>query len=140
MSNKLVEEYEKVHKKVVTDEQVISAVEEANKQKPVKTSFKSGIVVEGMDDVAVRFSKCCSPLPGDEIIGFVTRGRGVSIHRTDCVNVINLPDIDRARLIEAIWAKQGKDDNEKYTAEIIIYAENRVGILLMFQRYLQKRI
>lgn len=126
--NKLVEEYDKVHKKVVTDEQVINAVEEAGK-KPVRNSFKSGIVVEGMDDVAVRFSKCCSPLPGDEIIGFVTRGRGVSIHRTDCVNIINLPDIDRARLIEAIWAKQGKDDNEKYTAEIIIYAENRVGIL-----------
>lgn len=126
--NKLVEEYDKVHKKVVTDEQVINAVEEVGK-KPVRNSFKSGIVVEGMDDVAVRFSKCCSPLPGDEIIGFVTRGRGVSIHRTDCVNIINLPDIDRARLIEAIWAKQGKDDNEKYTAEIIIYAENRVGIL-----------
>ena len=126
--NKLVEEYEKVHKKVVTDEQIISAVEE-NKQKPEKHSFKSGIVVEGMDDVAVRFSKCCSPLPGDEIIGFVTRGRGVSIHRTDCVNVINLPDIDRARLIEATWAKQENNENEKYTAEIIIYAENRVGIL-----------
>jgi len=127
--NKLIEEYDKVNKKVVTDESVIESVEEASKNRPSKTSFKSGIVVEGMDDVAVRFSKCCSPLPGDEIIGFVTRGRGVSIHRTDCVNIMNLPDIDRARLIEATWAKKANEENEKYLAEIIIYSENRVGIL-----------
>ena len=49
----------------------------------------------GIDDVAVRFSRCCSPVPGDEIVGFVTRGRGVSIHRTDCVNIINLPEDER---------------------------------------------
>jgi GTP pyrophosphokinase len=127
--NKLIEEYDKVNKKVVTDQSVIENIEEANKNKPSKTSFKSGIVVEGMDDVAVRFSKCCSPLPGDEIIGFVTRGRGVSIHRTDCVNIMNLPDIDRARLIEATWAKKENEENEKYLAEIIIYSENRIGIL-----------
>ncbi|MCR5837708.1 MAG: bifunctional (p)ppGpp synthetase/guanosine-3',5'-bis(diphosphate) 3'-pyrophosphohydrolase [Lachnospiraceae bacterium] len=127
--NKLIEEYDKVNKKVVTDQSVIENIEEANKNKPSKNSFKSGIVVEGMDDVAVRFSKCCSPLPGDEIIGFVTRGRGVSIHRTDCVNIMNLPDIDRARLIEATWAKKENEENEKYLAEIIIYSENRIGIL-----------
>jgi len=128
--NKLIEEYKKDHKTVVSDQQVMDMVDEAaNKPKPHRNSFKSGIVVEGMDDVAVRFSKCCSPLPGDEIIGFVTRGRGVSIHRTDCVNVINLPDIDRARLIEACWAKKENEETEKYTAEIVIYAHNRIGIL-----------
>ena len=87
------------------------------------------IIVEGMDDVAVRFSKCCSPVPGDEIIGFVTRGRGVSIHRTDCINIINLPDFERGRFIEASWAAdEGKQDG-KYMTEIVIYANNRVGIL-----------
>ena len=64
---------------------------------------KGGIVVKGIDDVAVRFSKCCSPVPGDEIVGYVTRGRGVSIHRTDCVNIINLSSEERVRLIDAEW-------------------------------------
>ena len=59
---------------------------------------KGGIVVKGIDDVAVRFAKCCSPIPGDEIVGFVTRGRGITIHRTDCVNVLNMSEMDRARL------------------------------------------
>ena len=51
----------------------------------------------------VHFSKCCNPVPGDEIVGFVTRGRGVSIHRTDCINVMSMPDSERARMIEAEW-------------------------------------
>ena len=72
------------------------------KDKPVTAEkSKSGIVVKGIHDVAVRFSKCCSPVPGDEIVGFVTRGRGVSIHRTDCTNIVNLPESDRARIIDS---------------------------------------
>ena len=86
--------------------------------------------MKGIHDVAVRFSKCCSPVPGDEIIGFVTRGRGVSIHRTDCINVINLPEMDRARLIDAEWQSFGDGvGDEKYLAEIKIYAHNRNGLL-----------
>lgn len=136
--NKLVEEYNKEHKKPVTDEDVINAANEQKKERQTHTS-KSGIVVEGMDDVAVRFSKCCSPVPGDEIIGFVTRGRGVSIHRTDCVNIINLPDIERGRLIEASWAAdEGKQDG-KYMAEIVIYANNRVGILTDLSKIFTER-
>lgn len=136
--NKLVEEYNKENKKPVTDEDVINAANEQKKERQTHTS-KSGIVVEGMDDVAVRFSKCCSPVPGDEIIGFVTRGRGVSIHRTDCVNIINLPDIERGRLIEASWAAdEGKQDG-KYMAEIVIYANNRVGILTDLSKIFTER-
>lgn len=136
--NKLVEEYNKENKKPVTDEEVINAANEQKKERQTHTS-KSGIVVEGMDDVAVRFSKCCSPVPGDEIIGFVTRGRGVSIHRTDCVNIINLPDIERGRLIEASWAAdEGKQDG-KYMAEIVIYANNRVGILTDLSKIFTER-
>ena len=82
-----------------------------------------------MDDVAVRFSKCCTPVPGDEIVGFVTRGRGVSLHRTDCVNMINLPEMERNRLIEASWAEDQSSHEGKYNTEIVIYAHNRVGIL-----------
>ncbi len=70
---------------------------------PIRARSKSGIVVRGIHDLAVRFSRCCSPVPGDEIVGFVTRGRGITIHRTDCVNILNLPEIERSRLIDAEW-------------------------------------
>ena len=105
--NKLVEAYEREHKKNLTDEQVLEAASESQEKLHIAKS-KSGIVVKGIHDVAVRFSKCCSPIPGDEIVGFVTRGRGITIHRTDCVNVLNMPEIDRKRLIEAEWQMPDK--------------------------------
>ena len=94
--NKLLEEYKKKYKKEITDDNVLEAISEIKERAPQKKS-KSGIVVEGIHDLAVRFSRCCSPVPGDEIVGFVTRGRGVSIHRTDCINVINLPEEDQSQ-------------------------------------------
>jgi len=126
--NKLLEEYEKKNPKVLSDEEIIESANE-NKEKIINRT-KGGIVVKGIHDVAVRFSKCCSPVPGDEIVGFVTRGRGVSIHRTDCINVMNLPEIERARVIEAEWmAGYNNGGDNKYAAEIKIYANNRTGIL-----------
>ena len=86
--------------------------------------------MQGIDDVAVHFSKCCSPVPGDEIIGYVTRGRGVSIHRTDCVNVINAPDDDRIRFIPAEWNRLEDKREDLYFAEINVFANNRSGVLL----------
>ena len=128
--NKMVEMYDRDHPKVVTDEEIIAAVEEnAQVAKTQHMRSKNGITVKGIHDVAVRFSKCCSPLPGDEIVGFVTRGRGVSIHRTDCVNVINLPEIETSRLIDAEWEDTEENSGEKYVAEIKIYANNRNGLL-----------
>lgn len=127
--NRLLEEYEKENKKQLTDEEVLESVEET-KNRPRPEQSKSGIIVKGIYDMAVRFSKCCSPVPGDEIIGFVTRGRGVSIHRTDCVNIMNLPEMERSRLLEAEWLKGTENQTtEKYLAEIQIYANNRTGIL-----------
>ena len=98
--NKLLEAYEKENQKNLTDEQVLEAAGEQQEKLHV-TKNKGGIIVKGIHDVAVRFSKCCSPIPGDEIVGFVTRGRGITIHRTDCVNVLNMSEADRSRLIEA---------------------------------------
>ena len=96
--------------------------------------------MKGIHDVAVRFSRCCSPVPGDEIVGFVTRGRGVSIHRTDCINIINLPEIDRARIIDAEWQETaGSKGSERYQAEITIYANNRTGILADVSRIMTER-
>ena len=129
--NKMMELYMKDHQKKLTNEEVLASVADNDfAQRNAQMKAKSGIVVKGIHDVAVRFSKCCSPVPGDEIIGFVTRGRGVSIHRTDCINVINLPELERERLIDAEW--EGSPDevtNEKYLAEIKIYANNRNGLL-----------
>ena len=101
--NKMLEEYEKAKKKAVTDAKIMETVSETKEQKIRISKSKSGIVVKGIDDVAVRFSKCCNPVPGDEIVGFVTRGRGVTIHRTDCVNVLHLAESERERLIDAEW-------------------------------------
>lgn len=126
--NKLIEEYEKKHRKEVTDEELLEAVNET-KGKAAVSKSKGGITVKGIHDVAVRFSKCCSPVPGDEIVGFITRGRGVSIHRTDCVNILNMPETERIRIIDAEWQKPDKNTSEKYMAEIKIYANNRTGIL-----------
>ena len=84
-----------------------------------------------MHDLAVRFSRCCSPVPGDEIVGFVTRGRGVSIHRTDCINIISLPEEERVRLIPAEWQSTEEDASVgKYQVEIQIYANNRIGMFV----------
>ena len=126
--NKLAEAYDKENKKNITDEQVIEAVAD-NSEKIHIAKSKSGIVVQGIHDVAVRFSKCCNPIPGDEIVGFVTRGRGITIHRTDCVNVLNMSELDRSRLIEAEWQRDNKVA-EKYMAEINVYANNRTGLLV----------
>lgn len=136
--NKLLEEYQKQHKKQITDENIIEASESKEKVRIAKT--KSGIVVKGIHDVAVRFSKCCSPVPGDEIIGFVTRGRGVSIHRTDCINIINLTEEDRVRMIDAEW-QQPEDTgvHELYTADIKIYGNNRTGLLVDITRIFVER-
>ena len=142
--NKLLEEYEKKHKKEITDAEVLQAISsdaKDNKESKVKVAkSESGIVVKGIHDVAVRFSRCCSPVPGDEIVGFVTRGRGVSIHRMDCINMINLPEIDRARMIDAEWQDTaGSSTSEKYQAEIKIVANNRTGILADISRILTER-
>ena len=134
--NKLIETYEKQHKKEITDEQVLEAAS-GEKVLPVGKS-KGGIVVRGIHDVAVRFSKCCNPIPGDEIVGFVTRGRGVTIHRTDCVNVLNLPESERVRLIDAEW--QAEDNGGSlYTVEISVYANNRTGLLVDISKIFTER-
>ena len=136
--NKLLEAYEKENKKNLTDEQVLEASQESQEKLHVAKS-KSGIVVKGIHDVAVRFSKCCNPIPGDEIVGFVTRGRGITIHRTDCVNVLNMSEMDRSRLIEAEWQRADSKVSEKYMAEINIYANNRTGLLVDLSKLLTER-
>ena len=129
--NKMLEERNKKLKSEVTDKNILDGLSDINTKVPVSKK-SNGIVVKGIHDIAVRFSRCCSPVPGDEIVGFVTRGRGVSIHRTDCINVINLPEDERVRLIDAEWQQvEGEEGNkERYSTEIQIYANNRIGIFV----------
>ncbi|MBD5545653.1 MAG: bifunctional (p)ppGpp synthetase/guanosine-3',5'-bis(diphosphate) 3'-pyrophosphohydrolase [Lachnospiraceae bacterium] len=137
--NKMQELFDKAHKQKPSDLEVIQAVAESTHTKPMQPKSRSGIMVKGIHDVAVRFSKCCAPVPGDEIVGFVTRGRGVSIHRTDCVNIINLSEMDRGRLIDAEWQEETSSGEEKYLAEIVIYAHNRYGLLADISKTLTER-
>lgn len=128
--NKMYTEMQKNEKKAITDSVIM---ENLPNTKPVENKISKtgkGIVVKGMHDLAVRFSRCCSPVPGDEIIGFVTRGRGVSIHRTDCINVMNLPEDERIRLIPAEWQNFEEETGGKYLSELTIYANNRVGMMV----------
>ena len=138
--NRMLEEYKKDHVVPMTDSDVLENIQDANISKTIPQKSKSGIVVKGLYDVAVHFSKCCSPVPGDEIVGFVTRGRGVSIHRTDCINIINLSDMDRARLIDAEW-QQGASEgsNGLYLAEIKIFGNNRTGLLVDITKIFTER-
>ena len=141
VANRMQEEYRKDHPLVVTDEDVLKRVEHANVERQTEERrSKSGIVVKGLYDIAVHLSKCCSPVPGDEIVGFVTRGRGVSIHRTDCINMINLSELEKARLIEAEWSGDGTDGEAgTYLAEINIYGNNRTGLLVDLTRTFTER-
>lgn len=133
--NRLVEEYEKDHKKEITDETILEKISEANSKKVHIAKSKSGIVVKGINDMAVRFSKCCNPVPGDEIVGFVTRGRGMSIHRTDCVNMLHLSDAERERLIDAEWEDTAETEGGgQYLAELKMYAGDRQGLLMDITR------
>ena len=133
--NRLAEEYGKEHKEEITNEIVLERVAEASKNKVHIAKSKSGIVVKGIDDMAVRFSRCCNPVPGDEIVGFVTRGRGMTIHRTDCVNVLHLTEAERARLIPVEWESNVSEEaGGQYLAEIKMYANDRQGLLMEVSR------
>ena len=116
--NKLREEYKRRNKK--------TEAEASNTSAKKKTGGGNGIVVEGIDGCLVRLSKCCRPIPGDNIVGYITRGRGVSVHRADCINVIGNVD-ERDRMVAVHW--ENTSSTEKYCADMLIYAEDRNGLL-----------
>ena len=131
--NRLQEEYKKEEAKKNTEEQIVDKINTPGRGESHKHA-KGGIVVKGMDDVAVRFSRCCAPVPGDEIVGYITRGRGVSIHRTDCVNVLCMDEFDRKRLIEAEWSEDLLQNQKMYMTEINIYANDSKGLVFSLSK------
>lgn len=106
----------------------LNMVTSVKRPKKHEAHASNGIVVKGIDDVLVRLSHCCNPVPGDEIIGFVTRGRGVSVHRADCPNAKELLSHPE-RIIPVEWEKSGRID-AVYNVEVLITAMDRVGLLL----------
>ncbi len=127
--NKLQDLYAEDHKEQITDEEIISQYQN-NPQQMRHTGGGGRVVVKGVHDVSVRFSRCCNPVPGDEIVGFITRGRGISIHRSDCSNVTNIPEEEKDRLIEAWWAQETEQTKEEgFLVEIRVFAGDRPGLL-----------
>ncbi len=137
--NRMYDGWKKDHPLVTTDADILEQVEKDNaakdtENKPQKKRkrSKSGVIVSGAGDMPVHFSRCCNPVPGDEIVGFITRGRGITIHRTDCINVLNIPDEEKRRLVEAVWEEDVLLDNanEAFETTIRIFADNRKGLLV----------
>ncbi len=120
---RLLEEYKKEHEEDVIEEKIQELVTEAPRK---NTAPKSGVSVKGIDNCLVKFSKCCNPVPGDDIIGYITKGRGVSIHRKDCTNLKDLLS-EEERIIEVEWY----DEKEKaeYNVDIQVLANDRTGLL-----------
>jgi GTP pyrophosphokinase len=108
-----------------TENDVSGIVTEKKKTQRYKGQH-TGVTVKGVDNLLIRFSKCCNPVPGDGIIGFITKGRGISVHRKDCANVLSLSDIERQRFIEVAWDEEKLD--KSYNADIAILAEDRKGL------------
>ncbi len=117
-----LEEYKKYNKE--SDENVEEKIEELKNETRPKSS-KTGIIVKGIENCLVKLSKCCSPVPGDEIVGYITRGRGVTIHRKDCKNLKDLLQ-EEGRIIDVYW---DEEKQSSYKVEINIYANDRQGLL-----------
>ena len=101
-------------------------------QQPQKKNkhSESGVIVEGIDNCLIKFARCCTPIPGDDIIGFITRGYGVSIHRRDCVNVrINEEDKDRSRWVNCWWDEDLLERNNKFSTALQISTRSGTGVL-----------
>ena len=119
---RILEEYRKTHK----EENVEQKIEELSKEKTRIKPSKSGVIVEGIDNCLVKFSKCCNPVPGDNIVGYITRGRGVSVHRADCKNLKDLFLDEENRMIDVYWYTEKE---VAYNVDIEIFANDRSGLL-----------
>lgn len=125
--SKLKEEYKKTlppeEQKQLLEEEKKSELSKKQKERQI---HETGVIVKGVENCLVRLSRCCNPVPGDDIVGYITRGRGVSVHRKDCINIINAENNDE-RLIEVSWYK-GK--SASYQAELTVRAHDRTHLLL----------
>src|SRR5699024_90501 len=116
---------EKAEEEVLDNDTTIS--KEASNRQRQRTVHESGVVVEGADNLMIRLSKCCNPVPGDEIIGYITRGRGISVHRKDCPNLLAETELND-RLIDVKWDQEFQP-TEEYITELFIIGFDRAGLI-----------
>ena len=129
--NRLAEEYRKEHKNDLAELKLPTVEQHAEEKKKQPTSSSNGVIVRGESGMLVRFAHCCTPLPGDKIVGYITRGRGVSVHKADCPNLKDL-EMDPGRMIEVEWETE---EGAAYDADIRIHCVNRHGLLAELSLY-----
>lgn len=130
MANRLTEEARRKREEQKQQEQVEEMLKQPAKKEPerMKIRHEGGVIIQGVENLLVRISRCCNPLPGDEIVGYITKGRGVSIHRKDCPNIVN-NDVADERLIEVEWEDTAAVGTKEYNADLEIFGYNRNGLL-----------
>ena len=130
VANKMTE---KARREIEEQKVVETAFEKTTPQGQKKESQKmkirheGGVVIEGVDNLLIRLSRCCNPVPGDDIVGYITKGRGISVHRKDCPNV-QLPESEQNRLIEVDW-EDTANTSQQYDTELVVEGYNRNGLL-----------
>ncbi len=123
--NRLIEEYKKANRLTEPTPVIVSQPKDGERKKPSTESHSHGVIVEGEPGMLVRFARCCTPLPGDDIVGYITRGRGVSVHRRDCTNMSDMM-VAPERFIPVRWEGGASSG---YEASIRVIAYDRVGLL-----------
>jgi GTP pyrophosphokinase len=141
---RLIEAHENDAKKNMTDEEALEKMQEESAVNVAKVEAakrrrrgQSNVVLAGQVDMEIepRYSKCCGPVPGDRIVAFVTRGRGTSIHREDCINITNAAAVERPRIVQAQWAAH-EGDEMFFRADVKVICDNRIGMLLQISAFL----
>lgn len=110
-----------------SQEETIEKIAKEMKTPPKEKVTETGVIVKGLDNLLIRLSRCCNPVPGDDIVGFITKGRGVSVHRADCPNIQTSEDHER--LIEVEWGKNLEQEHKLFNVDIEISGFDRVGLL-----------
>ena len=133
VANRLTEkerrETEREKQKEKAEELMHKSVKVEKEPEKMKIRHDGGVVIQGASNLMIRLSRCCNPVPGDAIVGYITKGRGISIHRIDCQNLANQPEVQE-RLIEVEWEEAaGRTSNKDYVAELDIFGFNRSGLL-----------
>ncbi len=121
--NRLAEKMRKVR----DQEEALEKITKEMQKPAVRKITESGVIVKGIDNLLIRLSRCCNPVPGDDIVGFITKGRGVSVHRQDCPNVIDANDNER--IIDVEWDNRLTTNRKEFQVDIEISAFDRAGLL-----------